>query len=157
MKLPVPQSRLVEKRSDEQDSVGLVNAMRDIIINAKVEAYRLVDTTDATVTTIWSDELPADSVGDFWLNVVGRTTPQPLAAGGFIRRVTVKRIGTAAIVVVGAGVDTIGTDHEDAPAWDVGFALDPTFPGYLFATVTGVAATAISWRARITGVVSPWV
>lgn len=155
MKLPIPSARLVENRSDQQDSVGLVNEIRDVIVTAKVEAYRLLDTTDATVTSIWSDELPADSVGDFWLNVTGRTSGAGFV-GAYIRRVTVKRIGTAAIVVIGAGADVIGADHEDVAGWDAGFALDAAFPGYLFATVTGALATNISWRARLTGLVSPW-
>lgn len=155
MKLPVPNSRLVEKRSDEQDTFGLVNQIRDTIVNAKVEAYRTAATTDATVTEIWSDEMPANSVGDFWLWVVGATATSS-EAGGYIRRVTVKRAGTAAVVVVGAGADVIGTDHEDTAGWDVAFALDAARPGFLIATVTGAAATSISWRARITGLVSPW-
>jgi hypothetical protein len=155
MKLPVRTARLIEKRSDPRDNVSLVNEIRDKIVNAKVEAYRTIDTTDATVTVIWSDEMSADSVGDFWLTVVGATAGAALV-GGYIRRVTAKRAGTGAVAIVGAGADIIGVDHEDAAAWDVAFALDAAQPGLLFATVTGDVATAISWRARITGVIQPW-
>jgi hypothetical protein len=146
---------LVEKRSDEQDSVGLINQIRDGIVNAKVEAYRVGSTADATVTELWADEMPANSVGDFWYTAIGRTATAS-EVGAYVRRITVKRIGTAAVVVVGAGADVIGTDHEDTAAWDAAFALDAARPGYLLATVTGAAATSILWRARITGLVSPW-
>lgn len=156
MKLPVPASRLIEKRSDEQDVFGLVNAIRDGIVNAKVEAYRTIDTTDATPTIIWSDELPASSVGDFWLVVAGQTTGSASVAT-YIRRLTARRAGTGAVTYLGAGADVIGTDHEDVAGWDVAFALDATLPGLLFATVIGAAATNVTWRARITGLVSPWV
>lgn len=156
MKLPVSGSaRLVEKRSDEQDTFGLVNQIRDVIINAKVEAYRVVSTTDATLTEAWADEMPANSVGDFWLTAIG-VTSTGVDAGAYIRRVTVRRPGTGAVAYVGAGADVIGADKETVAGWDAGFALDAARPGYLIATVTGAAATSISWRARITGLVTPW-
>lgn len=155
MKLPVRTSRLIEKRSDQQDIVSLVNEIRDSVINGKVETYREVDTSDATVTEAWADEMPANSVGDFWLTAVG-TTADGVDVGGYVRRVTVRRPGTGAVVIVGAGADIIGTDHETVAGWDAGFALDAARPGYLIATVTGAAATNISWRVRVTGVVVPW-
>lgn len=155
MKLPVPQSRLIEKRSDEADNFGLVNQLRDVIVNAKVEAYRKAATTDATVTEIWSDELPADSIGEFWMWVAAETLGAS-AVAGYMRRVTVKRVGIGAVAYIGAGADIIGTDHEDVAGWDTAFALDAARPGLLFVTVTGAAATEINWRARITGLVSPW-
>lgn len=155
MKLAVPSSRLIEKRSDEQDTVSLVNQIRDTIINAKAEAFRLVSTTDATLTEIWSDDMNADSIAALWLVAVGYTAGAA-QVGTYVRRVTARRIGSGTVAIIGAGADIIGTDHESVAGWDAGFALDAAQPGKIFATVTGAAATDISWRAWVTALVAPW-
>jgi hypothetical protein len=156
LKLPVPTARLIEKRSDEQDNVALTNQIRDTIVNQRVDVWpQQIQTADATMTSIWSDQLPADSVGDFTMVVVGQTAASG-DVGGYRRRVVVRRVGTGAVAVVGAGVDIIGVDKETVAGWDAGFALDAATPGLLYAVVTGAAATAINWRAHITGSVRPW-
>jgi hypothetical protein len=155
MLLSVPQSRLVEKKSDEQDTFGLVNAIRDGVINAVGEYFREIPTTDATATEVWSDTMNADSVAELWITAVGETTGAASCAG-YSRRVVAKRIGTGAVTYLGAGADIIGADKEDVAGWDAGFALDAARPSLIIAYVQGAAATSINWRVRIHALVRPW-
>lgn len=153
MRLPVSNARLIEKRSDETDRTDLVNDIRRLLVQ-RAEEYREISTTDATVTEIWSDTLPANSVADILFTAVGATATASSAAG-YRRRAVFKRVGTAAVAIIGTE-DVIGTDKEDVAGWDAAFALDAARPGMVFATVTGAAATVIGWRAHVEALVVPW-
>lgn len=154
MKLPLPASRLVENRSDERDVFKLVNQIRDQVVNQRAEYFTEVGTTDVTTTVAWSDTIPADSVGDVRMEVVGQTPAGQVAT--YERRLAFRRVGTGAVAFVGAGADIIGVDKEDVAGWDVGFALDAAVPDTLYAYVIGAAATVIAWRAHVQILVSPW-
>lgn len=156
MKLPVQPSALVRGVSDEFDNTDLTNALRSLV-NQEVNVWPMVKTTtDATLTAIWSDAMPANSVGDFWMTVTGRAAGA-VSVAGYRRRVVVVRVGTGAVAYLGAGTDIIGADKESVAGWDVSFGLDAAFPGLIFACVQGAAATTIEWRAHIEGTVGPWV
>lgn len=155
MKIPLQWSRLVGGVSDEVDQHGLVNALRDLA-NQEVNFWQLsLATTDATLTSAWSDTMPPNSVGDFEFVAIGKTA-DGASVGGYRRRVVVQRAGTTAVAFVGAGADVIGVDKETVAAWDVAFALDASVPGSLYVAVQGAAATSITWRVHVQGAVLPW-
>jgi hypothetical protein len=155
VKTAVQTARLVRSRSDEFDQFDLANEVRDLA-NQEVNAWpKLLTTTDATLTSGWSDVLPANSVGDFMLTAVGRTSTGASVAA-YRRRIAVQRVAAGAVAFVGVQ-DSIGTDKETAAAWDATFAIDAAQPTMLFACVQGAAATTIEWRLHIEGTVSPWV
>lgn len=155
MQLPVQRARLIEKRSDERDRTLLANAQRDLA-NQQVNAWpKVITTTDATVTTVWSDTLPPNSVADLWVAVVGLTA-DGMGAAAYRRRGVFQRAGAAAVIALGGTADIIGTDRETDPTWDVAFALDAAAPDTIFLTVKGAVGATVTWRANITGIVQPW-
>ena len=155
MRLPVQRARLIEKRSDERDRTLLANAQRDLA-NQQVNAWpKVITTTDATVTSIWSDTLPPNAVVDLWVVAVGLTA-DGTGAAAYRRRGVFQRVGSAAVVTVGGAADIIGTDRETDPTWDVAFALDAGAPDTIFLTVKGAVGATVTWRANITGIVQPW-
>ena len=155
MKLTVPQARLVENRSDEQDKTKVINQVRDVVLNQKGLYYRDITTTDATVTAIWSDTLSANQIVYLELRVSG-TDATGTQVAAYERRCAFQRTGTGTVTLVGAGADVIGTDKETVAGWDAGFALDPSFPNTVYAHVIGAAATTITWHAEIGAVWSPF-
>lgn len=155
MDLPIQRARLIEKRSDERDKTLLSNAQRDLA-NQQVNAWPgVITTTDATVTTIWSDTLPPNAVADLWVAVVGLTA-DGTGAAAYRRRGVFQRVGSGALAALGGTADIIGTDRETDPTWDVAFALDAAAPDTIFLTVTGAVGATVTWRANITGIVQPW-
>jgi hypothetical protein len=154
VKLPVRSARLLERRSDEKDLVALLREIRDNVINQQGEYWREVTTTDATVTSIWTDSLPSSSVAHVELVVVGEIA-DGTTAGGYWRRAVFRRAGTAAAVQIGA-TDTLGGDKEDVAGWDAGLSVDPATTGNVRATVQGAAATTVNWRAYVRALVQPW-
>jgi len=155
VQIPVQSSRLKGGVSDQIDEYGLANEVR-ALLNQPVDAWpRKLVTADATVTTAWSDALPANSVGDFMVTAVGYVAGAATTAG-YRRRVVVRRPGAGALVLVGGAIDVIGLDKEDDPTWDVTFALNSPANGSLAVTVQGAAATSITWRVHVEGLVAPW-
>jgi hypothetical protein len=155
VRLPVDVARLVRGVSDDFDTTDLSNALRGLV-NSEVNFWtKPVTTINATLTAVWSDDMPANSVGDFTLSVVASVAGATSVAG-YRRRAVFVRVGTGAVAYLGAGADIIGADKESVAGWDVSFALDAATPGTLYAAVTGAAATTITWRAHIKGAVSPW-
>jgi len=147
-------ARLVQGRSDERNKTDLANAMRDLM-NQQVNAWpQVITTTDATVTTAWSDGLGPNSVADLWLVAVGATADGTKVAA-IRRRAVFQRPGSGAVAALGSA-DVIGTDQKTDPSWTAGFALDAGTPGSIFAFVQGAVGATVTWRLSITGVVLPW-
>jgi hypothetical protein len=150
--LAIVVARLIQGRSDERDKVQLANAAR-ALANQQVNAWpALVTTTDATVTTAWSDTLAPNSIADLWLVAVGLTADGS-TAGAYRRRAVFQRTGTGAAALLGT-VDVIGIDKETDATWDVTFAA--LAADTVGATVKGAVGDTVSWRVNITGVVAPW-
>lgn len=154
MKLPVPISRLVEKRSEERDTISLVNQIRDGVINQEVNVYvSLLGSAGGATDEIWLDEMPANSTGNFLLTVVG-TKVSGTQYAAYMRRVVAIRSGTGAVGLT--PTDVIGTDREFNAAADCGFGTDAARPGLIIAWVTGWTVDPVNWRAHIQGLVTPW-
>jgi hypothetical protein len=155
LKVTIPQARLIEKRSDETDQVRLVNQVRDTVLNKKGIYFGDVTTTDATATSIWSDSLSANQGVTLDLTVTG-SDATGLNIASYKRRCAFQRIGTGAVVLVGAGADVIGVDKESIPAWDAGFALDSVATDSVYAYVQGSVPRTVTWHAEITAIWSPF-
>lgn len=143
MRLSTKGPRLIERKSDERDTFMLANSLRDTA-HARGTYAASVTTTDATVTEIWRDTVNADSVLVLRVTACAAASPDFAA---YDRRVVVSRAGSADAVI--EQTDTIGTDVEDVPAWDVTFSVDG---GDIVLSVTGAA----TWRADVTAVWSPF-
>jgi hypothetical protein len=152
VRLPLSANKLIEQRSDQQDMVELANDIRRLAVSEANEFPR-VETEDATPTVIWQDTLPANGTADLYVVVVGGTA-DGVSAATYHRRAAFRRPGILAAVLI--GVDTIGTDKETVGAWDITVEVDPTVTGGVRVTVTGAAATDISWRANVVALVTPW-
>ncbi len=148
MRLSTKGARLIERKSDERDQFLVVNSLRDTA-NARGTYAASLTTTDATPSEIWRGTVNADS------SMVLRVTvaAQALAAdfAGYDRRYVISRTGSANAVI--QQTDTIGTDFETAAAWDIGLSVST---GDVVLSVTGAAATTVTWRADITAVWSPF-
>ena len=155
MKLTVPQPRLIEKRSDETDTVRVTNQIRDSVLNKKGVYFGDVTTTDATATAIWSDSLSANQSVTLTLTVSG-SDATGLNVASYQRKCAFQRTGTGAVTLVGAGADVIGVDKESVPAWDAGFATDSVDNTKVAAYVLGAASTTITWHAEVTAIWSPF-
>lgn len=155
MRLPVSTARLIEGRSDATDATELVNEIRDRVVNQEARYWQTVTTSDATVTAIWTDELPANARMLVWAKFIGGLADGS-AGNSYVRSATFRRPGTGAVVLVGAAADIIGTDKEDVAGWDAGFALDASVPGNVYAYVQGAAATEVFWRAHVEALMVPW-
>ena len=103
-----------------------------------------VSTTDATVTTIHTEALADESAYLIVANVVGKKDDSTDRAT-YIRRILVYRDGGGVATVQGA-VDNELTVESNA-SWDCTITVDGG--NNAIVTVTGVAATNITWNARI--------
>lgn len=113
------------------------------------ERLNTVTTTDATVTTIWSDTLADNTAYRFEAIVVARGTAAA-ARATYHRVCTVYREAAGAATLQGA-VLAPTTDAESVAGWDVTFDVTGNT---LRLRVTGAAATAIRWNARITNILA---
>lgn len=136
-------AKLIERKSDERDTFRLVNALRSNAIARGTYAASLT-TTSATPAEIWRDTVNANSTLVLRVTACGQSGTDFAA---YDRRVVVTRTGSAAAVI--QATDTIGTDFETVPAWDVTFAVST---GDIVMSVTGAA----DWRADVTAVWSPF-
>jgi hypothetical protein len=144
--------RLVEKRSDERDTVALVNSMRDVL-NARAEYIYTLTTTDATPANIWVDNMPASSITDLFARVVMHDTTSGQGAVYWKRAAVISDANS----LLSLTTYTVSPDYESvyAVAADCAFAATAT-PGNISLLVTGLAARTCNWRAWITVMAYPW-
>lgn len=143
MRLTVRPSRLIELKSDERDTFALANSQRTAA-NARGSYAASVTTTDATLTELWRDTVNADSALSLSVLVNAAASPDFAA---YWRRYVVSRTGSADAVI--QQTDTIGTDFETDPTWDIALSVDG---GDVVLSVTGAA----TWRADVAAVWSPF-
>ena len=147
-------SRLIEKRSDERDTVKLTNAIRKTLNGQLLTFAQITTVGNAFGYVIWTDNLNINSVCCIELTVVGITTDGAKQAS-YMRKLDLFRTGTGNAQNLGGGVSTIGTDQATDGAWNVNYVLGAS--GLVNITVQGNVGDTISWNARITALWSPYV
>jgi hypothetical protein len=118
-------------------------------LGASVQVSGIVDTTDATPTTLLSftPALNWSEVVDI-LVVGGRKSGAGTNGdtGGYHRHATVRNIdGTISVV----GVSSVGTDAENVAGWDVTVTSSG---GAANVVVTGAVGTTVAWAGTATRV-----
>lgn len=106
-----------------------------------------LQTTSATIATLWSFDVPTNFVGIARCMIVGRKSDGSDRAS-YERVATVYRASSSA--ALGGSVLTLGTDYESDSSWDA--TLDVS-SNTLRLRVTGAASTTINWSARVEFVV----
>ena len=108
---------------------------------------RKAQTTDATLTAMTTMVLPDDSTWAFEVLIVARRTDADNESAGYkISGVIDRNTGVATTALVAAITKTVL--GEDTAAWDVD-AIANAASGGLQIQVTGEAAKAINWVARV--------
>lgn len=148
MKPTVTRGRLVEKRSDERDVVGLVNQIRDGVLNRTGTYNERLHTDDASPTTIWQMNLVPDTALAVDV-VVSAYAASDGSAAAYKRFGGFKLFGGVSAQV--GAIDSV--DKEDVAGWDVALEVDGLSGVRL--RVTGDAAREIEWLAHITCVEAP--
>jgi hypothetical protein len=155
MKLTIPQSRLVEKRSDEQDQVRLLNHVRDGVLNKKGTYFATATTTDASTITPWTDTLSASQSVFLELKVTC-VSLTGFDVGSFWRRVSFASNPAGVVDAIGAGADIIGNDLATVAGLAAGFAEDDTLLSTIYVYITGVANETFHWNCEINAIWSPF-
>lgn len=102
-------------------------------------------TEDATVTESMEIAIPENTVVYFGFRITGTTDLGVV----YVKEWTAvyKRIAAAAPVEMGIHDSYVIREVEDSPAWDTEYAVNGTSDG-IITTVTGQAATQISWKTK---------
>lgn len=110
--------------------------------DSQIETAKLT-TTDATVSTLWSKEIPTGFVGRIRVAIVARKSDGTDRAS-YERVCTVYRASSTA--ALGGSVLVPTTDYESSSGWDATIDLSTNT---LRVRVTGAASTTIYWNGRI--------
>lgn len=143
-------ARLVEKRSDERDNVGLTNAVRDVV-NGQGQYFISYTTTDASLLTVWSDTMAPSSALMLWIDVVGQVDDLTCVVAS--RRSSF--LCTSAGVATFVSTSVIGADDNPIGAtFSAGVAGGGSNGVRLL--LAGAAATTVQWRLSIRGIWTPF-
>lgn len=137
---------MVEKRSDETDNVLLTNEMRDLL-QQQGRYYREATTSDATPVVLWAMDIARDTT--LWVEAV--VLSHAVASGNAGASWRIARFKNV------AGVGASGAVAMTSDDYDAGGVVALARAGVtLTITITGVAAVAIDWHARVTAMEVPW-
>lgn len=117
-------------------SAGFNDADSQVVTNR-------ITTSDATPTAIYTFVLPTNYVGELGVTIVGRKSDGGDRAK-YSRSMVIYRAASSA---GNDTVRTVGTDYESDSSWDATISRSTNTISVL---VTGAAATAIKWTARVT-------
>lgn len=131
------------------DSVGkLVDVYDDATGGTEPEVGK-VNTTDATVTTVWSKTLEDNALYEFDITLAARrtnpATPGTAEGAVYRRRIVYTRDNAGAATAMGSA-DTIGTDQESTAGYAITIS---TSTNDVLVRATGAASHNIAWTCYV--------
>lgn len=111
-----------------------------------------VTTSDATPTALWSLPLSSDTTYSLSADIMVLKPSSSTIHGAFLRRALTWRVGASTAVMstlsaTGEAGQIVGQDDKDNAGLAVAFTLNGNVAQL---SVTGVAATNLSWLAKVT-------